>query len=171
VRLELPPSSQMIRRSGAYWGSKEATVNGYFFDTRSDRGEGRSRRGHDDHSSPAARCETDSVPRRSHTGPTESRLRAFAPQTLVRLLNLRRPRPALKGGAFFVSVQEPGSSCPVEEKMSQKRHHPVVKSVRDLAILAKARAQDVLQQVRQMRQTVDRSRQRLQEMLDRNRRD
>jgi hypothetical protein len=55
--------------------------------------------------------------------------------------------------------------------MFKKRHHPVVKSVRELAILAKARAQDVLQQVRQMRQTVDRSRQRLQEMLDRNRRD
>jgi len=51
------------------------------------------------------------------------------------------------------------------KKVPKKPHAAVVKSVRDLAIAAKRQAREILDEARQVRQTVARSRRTLSKML------
>jgi hypothetical protein len=51
------------------------------------------------------------------------------------------------------------------KKVPKKPHAAVVKSVRDLAIAAKRQAREILDEARQVRQTVARSRRSLNKML------
>jgi hypothetical protein len=62
-----------------------------------------------------------------------------------------------KARGLFAPLMNLALCVPPSDTMP-KHQRPILKSIRDLAVLARARAQDVTEQVRHVRQTIDRSR-------------
>jgi hypothetical protein len=92
-------------------------------------------------------------------GPPQNHPSALAPQKP----SSTSPSPE-KGVGFFFAFRNPGQFCRLA-KVPKKPHHAVVKSVRDLAFAAKRHARGILDEARQVRQTVIRSRRTLSKML------
>jgi hypothetical protein len=67
-------------------------------------------------------------------------------------------------GLLFAPSGNLAVSWPVVSSCQSVRN-PLVQSVRDLAKLTRLRARDALRNVRQVRQTIDRARERLREMI------